>query len=346
MMKDNSMAKKRRVLVTGGGGFLGGAIVRLLVARGEQVRSLSRGHYPELARLGVEHISGDIADRETVQHACRDVEAVFHTAAKPGVWGPYAAYYQANVQGTLNVIEACKAAGVARLVYTSSPSVIFDGSDMQGVDESAPYPAYFEAHYPATKALAEQAVLSAARKGLPAIVLRPHLIWGPGDNHLVPRIIARAARLRRIGSGHNKVDTIYIDNAAWAHVLAEARLRQDVRLSGRVYFISQDDPVPLWDMVDHILTAAGLPPVRKKISPALAAAIGAACESIYGLFRVSSEPPMTRFVAREMATAHWFNIDAAKRDLGYSPTISTSEGLQRLSEWLNRPTPAHSGNKS
>lgn len=327
---------RRTVLVTGGGGFLGGAIVRMLVARGERVRTLSRGEHPDLTDLGVYHIRGDIADACTVAHACRGVDAVFHTAAKPGVWGSYADYYRVNVQGTLNVIDACRTNGPARLIHTSSPSVVFDGTDMEGVDESAPYPTRFEAHYPHTKALAEQAVLKAARDILPAIVLRPHLIWGPGDNHLVPRILARAAKLRRVGAGSNLVDTIYIDNAASAHLLAEECLRRKPVLSGRVYFISQDNPIPLWQMVDRILSAGHLPPLKKSISPKTAWLAGAMCEVVFALLRLKSEPPMTRFVANELATTHWFNIAAAKRDLGYRPLVSTEEGLKRLADWLTR----------
>ncbi|WP_152971961.1 NAD-dependent epimerase/dehydratase family protein [Desulfatitalea tepidiphila] len=328
------MESNKTVLVTGGGGFLGNAIVRMLVDRGDRVCSFSRQRYPELDRLGVFQHTGDLGDADAVRRACRGVAAVFHVAAKPGVWGPYEAYYQANVQGTLNVIAACRAEGVRRLIYTSSPSAVFDGRDMEGVDESVPYPARYEAHYPRTKALAEQAVLDAARNGLPAIVLRPHLIWGPGDNHLAPRLLARAAKLRRVGTGDNKVDTIYVDNAARAHVLAERRLAESPELSGRIYFISQDDPIPLWEMVDHILAAGGLPPVRKKISPALARFAGTLCEALFHLFRIKSEPPMTRFVANELATAHWFDISAAKRDLGYRVEVSTEQGLRRLAEWL------------
>lgn len=330
------MTTQRTLLVTGGGGFLGGAIVRQLVGNGERVRSFSRSRYTELETLGVEQVQGDLADADTVKRACEGVEAVFHVAAKPGVWGPYETYYQANVTGTQNVIDACRQCGVRRLIHTSSPSVVFDGRDMEGVDESVPYPDHYEAHYPHTKALAEQAVLAAARQGLPAVALRPHLIWGPGDNHLAPRLLARAKRLRRVGDGTNKVDTIYIDNAAHAHVLAEARLSENPALSGRVYFISQDHPIPLWDMVDHILAAGGLPPVRKTISPTMATFAGTAFETIYKLLGIRTEPPMTRFVAGELATAHWFNIEAAKRDLGYTPLVSTEEGLRRLADWLAR----------
>jgi nucleoside-diphosphate-sugar epimerase len=324
----------RIVLVTGGGGFLGGAIIRSLVRNGETVRSFSRRRYPQLDALGVEQMQGDLCDPEAVAQACRGVEAVFHTAAKAGVWGSYQAYYRPNVLGTRNLIRACGDGGVQRLIHTSSPSVVFHGRDMEGVDESSPYPAVFHAHYPRTKAMAEQMVLGAAAQGLPAIVLRPHLIWGPGDTHLAPRIIARARRLRQIGDGTNKVDTIYIDNAAHAHLLAEKCLQADPLLSGRIYFISQDQPIALWEMINHILAAGGLPPVTRTISPTLAFGVGALCEGLYKIFRIRREPPMTRFVARELATSHWFNIRAAKSDLGYAPLVSTAEGLQHLARWI------------
>jgi nucleoside-diphosphate-sugar epimerase len=329
---------KKIKLVTGGGGFLGGAIVRLLIAQGEKVRSFSRKPYSELEALGVQQVRGDLYDGDAVASACQDVDTVFHVAAKPGVWGPYDAFYRPNVVGTENIIAACLSCGVRRLIHTSSPSVVFDGTDMAGIDESAPYPACFHAPYPQTKAIAEKRVLEAADKGLPALALRPHLIWGPGDNHLVPRIIARADRLRQIGDGANLVDTIYVDNAAWAHILAEKALRSNPALSGRVYFISQDEPIALWEMINLILAAGGKPPVRRSISPRVAFRIGGCLEFIYKLLGLKSEPPMTRFVARELATTHWFNIQAAKTDLGYHPIVSTQEGLKRLAKWLkNHP---------
>ena len=324
----------QNVLVTGGGGFLGGAIVRRLVERGEHVRSFSRGFYNELESLGVEQIRGDIEDKDAVERACKGVDLVFHVAAKAGVWGDYSEYFKTNVTGTKNVIAACIKHKVSRLVYTSSPSVIFNGTDMEGVDESVPYPEKFHAHYPKTKAIAEQYVIKAARDGLMTIVLRPHLIWGPRDSHLVPRIIARAKRLVRVGDGKNLVDTIYIDNAADAHILAADRLEENHKLSGNVYFISQGEPVPLWDMVNDILKAAGLAPVKWSISRRTAWVTGAILEACYKLFKLSGEPHITRFVADELATAHWFDISAAKRDLGYVPKVSTKQGIRRLEKWL------------
>ena len=323
------------IIVTGGGGFLGQAIVRRLVADGHHVRSFSRQRYPSLEKIGVEQIQGDLADAEAVHHAADNATILFHTAAKAGVWGDESDYVAANVTGTANVIDACRRHGVRCLVYTSSPSVVFDGTDMAGVDESVPYPSAFHASYPKTKAAAERMVRETADDTLKTVILRPHLIWGPGDTHLTPRILARAAKLRRVGDGTNRVDTIYIDNAADAHILAaEALMSRPEEVSGKVYFISQDDPVPLWDMVDAILAAGALPPVRGAVSPGVARRIGAVLETVYKLFRLPGEPRMTRFVAEELATSHWFDISAAKKDLGYIPEVSTKEGLDRLARWL------------
>ena len=324
------------VLVTGGGGFLGSAIVRMLTAQGARVSSFSRRTYATLGTLGVKQIRGDIRDSDAVSAAIEGVDLVFHTAAKAGGWGKYKDYFDINVTGTENVIAACKHHHVSRLIYTSSPSVVFDKKDKAGIDESAPYATHFQTHYPATKAKAEQAVRKAGREGLPTIALRPHLIWGPGDNHLVPRILKRAERLKRVGDGSNLVDTTYIDNAARAHILAARKLKENPALSGNIYFVSQGTPVPLWEMVDHILAAAGKEPVKGSVSPRIAWVAGAVLEGIYKLFQITSEPFMTRFGATELATSHWFDISAVKRDLGYEAAVSIPEGLERLADWLKK----------
>lgn len=323
-------------LVTGGGGFLGGAIVRLLVERSAQVRSLSRSRYPELDALGVVQYLGDLADASAVRKAVADCDVVFHVAAKAGVWGRYDEYYRANVVGTENVLAACRAAGVSRLVYTSSPSVVFDGRDMEGANESVPYPRHFEAYYPKTKAIAERAVLEANGPKLTTVALRPHLIWGPRDNHLVPRILerGRAGKLRRIGKENKLIDTIYIDNAAAAHLLAADRLAPGAALAGKAYFLAQGEPLPLWDIVNRILAAGGVVPVTRSIPEPVAYLAGWCCEVLYGVMRWHDEPPMTRFVARELSTAHWFDLSAARRDLGYEPRVSLDEGMRRLEAWL------------
>lgn len=324
-------------LVTGGGGFLGGAIVRVLRARGDSVRSISRGDYPALRALGVETIQADLADRGAVARAAQGCDVVFHVAAKAGIWGARRDFERANVEGTQSVLDACRASGVRRLVFTSSPSVVFNGRDMEGVDESVPYPEHYEADYPATKARAERIVLGANDRSLATVALRPHLIWGPGDPHLIPRILAkgRAGRLRRIGTRNPLVDSIYIDNAADAHVRAADRLLPGSVLAGRAYFLSQGEPWPVWDLINAILQAGRVPPITRTVPKSVAVAAGGFLETAYRLLRVLGEPPMTRFVAQELSTAHWFDISAARRDLDYTPRVSMAEGLRRLASALN-----------
>jgi nucleoside-diphosphate-sugar epimerase len=262
---------------------------------------------------------------------------VFHLAAKAGIWGPYEDYHQTNFIGTKNVIAACREQGVSRLIYTSSPSVIFDGRDMEGVDESVPYPSRFAAHYPRTKAAAEQLVRAANDDRLATVSLRPHLIWGPGDNHLLPRLIARAraGQLRRIGDTKKLVDTLYIDNAAEAHLLAAEKLKPGAVIAGRVYFISQGEPVNIWEMINWLLEAAGAPAVQRTIPRGVALALAWGFENVHALLRRSGEPRLTRFVVHELCTSHWFDLSAARRDLGFRPTVSIAEGLHRLREHLS-----------
>lgn len=323
-----------KALVTGGGGFLGKAIVKKLLERGDAVRSFARGDYPELRTLGAETARGDLANEAHVLRAAEGCDVVFHVAALPGVWGRYDDFYRANTLGTLNVLSACKQNGSRRLVYTSTPSVVFTGKDMEGADESAPYATHFETHYPKTKMIAERAVLEANEAALATVALRPHLIWGPGDNHLIPRMIARAKRLRIIGDGKNKVDTVYVDNAADAHLLAADRLEPGSAIAGKAYFISDGEPRSPWEVINRILAAAGLPPVTRRIPASAAVAVGAVLEAVYSLFQLPGEPPMTRFVARELSTSHWFDISAARRDLGYEPKVSFDEGMRRVEVWL------------
>lgn len=326
----------RPVLVTGGGGFLGSAIVALLRERGLPVRSISRRRYERLDDWGVDQVQGDIAEAGAVSSAVEGCQAVFHVAAKAGIWGPEEEYRRINVDGTKNVISACRAHGVRKLIHTSSPSVVFHGEDLEGIDESAPYADRYEAAYPETKAIAEKLAIQANDDALAVVVLRPHLIWGPGDNNILPRIYARAraGRLFRIGRENPLIDLTYIDNAAEAHLLAADRLDIGSPIAGKVYFIAQGEPVPLWDMVDRFLDIAGLPPVRKTVPRSLAIGLGWFLEACFRALRLPGEPRMTRFLARELSTAHWYDLTAARRDLGYAPRVSIEEGLGRLAASL------------
>lgn len=324
-------------LVTGAGGFLGLYIVEQLVARGDRVRAYCRGQYPELARLGVECFQGDVRDRDAVVAACQDIQVVYHSAGVAGIWGSWQHYYGINTQGTEHVLEGCRQQGVARLVYTSSPSVTFDGVDQNGVDESAPYPARWLCHYQHTKALAEQQVLAAHGLGdLATCALRPHLIWGPRDRHLIPRLLdrARSGKLRRVGDGTNLVDMIYVENAAAAHLQAADALAVESRVGGRAYFISQGEAVNCWQWIDELLKLAGLKPLSRSISAQSAWRVGAALEMAYRVLRLPGEPRMTRFLAAQLSRSHYFDISAARRDFGYAPQVSTAEGMRRLTETL------------
>ncbi len=328
-------------LVTGGGGFLGLAIVKQLIAQGHTVRTCQRSRYATLAALHVEQVQADLSDAAAVTAAAKNIDLVFHVAAKPGVWGSYAEFHAPNVIGTQNVLAACRTNNIPRLIFTSSPSVVFSGSDENGIGEDVPYPKRYLAHYPKTKAIAEKLVLGANSLSLATIALRPHLIWGPGDPHLVPRILARAriGHLKLIGKGQNLVDSTYIDNAAHAHLLAATHLAPAASCAGKAYFISNGEPLPMADLICKILAAAGISTVLPSVSPRLAYAAGTVMEITHKLLRLKREPLLTRFVARQLSTAHWFDLSAARRDLKYEPLISIDEGMRRLAQSLRESSP-------
>jgi nucleoside-diphosphate-sugar epimerase len=322
-----------RSLVTGAGGFLGLYIVEQLLARGDSVRTIARQRYASLESLGVETLRGDLGDASVAAAACAGMDIVFHAAGVAGIWGPWDHYYRSNTVATRNVVEGCLRHSVPRLVYTSSPSVTFDGSDQNGVDESVPYSRSWLCHYPHSKALAEQYVLSANGKGgLLTCSLRPHLIWGPRDQHLIPRLLERArlGKLRRVGDGQNLMDVVYVENVAEAHLQAAERLVPGSPVGGSAYFISQGEPVRCWQWIDDLLELHGLSPVRKSISFRAAWALGATLESAYRVAKIHSEPRMTRFLAAQLARNHYFNIERARRDFGYAPRVSMAEGMRRL----------------
>jgi nucleoside-diphosphate-sugar epimerase len=374
--------------VTGGTGFLGRHLVDRLLAPDRAVTILARRPAPDLTARGVRVITADLADDEAVRSACRGIGTVFHVAARVGVWGRYRDFHRANVLGTRAVLEGCRAHGVQRLVFTSTASVVYNGRDLAGADESLPLTSRCPAAYPLTKAVAEREVLAASSPGLRTIALRPHLVWGAGDPHLVPRVIARAraGRLRIVGTGRNRVDLVHIHNVVDAHLLAELALGKSQNpnpespdpgsiapsgtsalrnvigykppgtqpgglchliddkaslpqpAAGRAYFITNGEPVVLWDWINDLLRALDIPPVTKRVSAGTATVAGWLCEALWQLLPPSGEPPMTRFVAKELALDHWFDISAARRDLGYAPLISMAEGTAELIASL-RPKP-------
>jgi len=321
-----------KVLVTGGNGFLGQALVRELLARGHAATSASRRPSAELDRLGVRTRACDLRNCEQVEHALEDQDAVLHAAALTGIHGQRADLWRTNVEGTAHVLAACRKNKIARLVYTSSPSVCFDGRDQRQADESLPYAKRFLAPYPESKALAERAVLAANAPELATCALRPHLILGPGDPHLLPRLVERArrGRLPILGGARNEISFTWVENAAVAHVDALERLAPDAACAGRAYFIAQEEPVSLWSWLADLFTRGGVPPPSGRVPLALAYAGGAFAELAWKLLRRAGEPPMTRFLALQLGTSHSYDIRAAKRDLGYRERVTTAEATERL----------------
>ncbi len=325
-----------KVLVTGGGGTVGKSIIRGLINRNYTITSLARRAYPELEKLGVEQLEVDIRDYEKVKPALVDKDAVFHVAAKVGLWGKYDEFHSTNVIGTENIIKACTVNQIKYLVYTSSASVVFDGKNIVNGNESLPYPSIPISNYTETKALAEQLVLKANCSSLKTLSLRPHLVWGPGDNHIVPGILrrAKAGTLRQIGANEYYIDTTYIDNLCDAHLCALDALSNSIAADGQAYFISNDEPIKIWDFINSILKAHGMSPINKKLSVRSALAISWCLENYHKIFLPNKEPALTHFAVNEVITSHWFDIYKAKKTLSYHPKVSIEQGLKNLSQYI------------
>jgi 2-alkyl-3-oxoalkanoate reductase len=322
-----------RALVTGGAGFVGRYVVERLLERGDRVRVLGRRRAPALESLGVEAIAGDVADPAAVERACRDVDEVHHVAACVELWHDQTELARTNVEGTRNIVRSCRQSGVRRLIFTSSASVVFNQGDQEGIDESVPHPRRYLNRYAETKARAEDLVLEASgRGGLQSVSLRPHLVWGPRDTHFIPNLLAsaRSGRLLQVGDGRNRIDITYVENLADAHMLASDRLAAGSAAAGRAFFISQGEPVNAWRFVRDLLSRLGLAAPTRAISYPRAWLLGAGCELAWALLRRKSPPPMTRFLAAQLAKSHYYDLSAARQVLGYSPRVSTPEGLERL----------------
>ena len=326
-----------KILVTGGGGFLGRYIVEALIVKRHSVSSFGRSPQDELQAMGVTVIQGDLQYGEAVRLACVGMDAVFHVAAKGGIWGSRDSYFNINVIGTRNVLEACRTNGVQYLVHTSTPSVVFNGKSFLGADESLPYGKNWLCHYAETKAIAEKEVLEAQSESLKVCALRPHLIFGPRDSHLLPRVMdaVLAKRLKIIGTGDNRVDVTYVEDAALAHINALHALIEG-KACGNAYFISQGEPVILWSWLNQILIKLGIDPLTKRVPLKFAFFIATILEAVWKLFAIKGDPPMTRFAAVELAKDHYFNISRAKQDLGYSPQYTMDQAIEKTVDDLKR----------
>lgn len=334
--KETFPASLKIALVTGGGGFVGKAVVKRLLRLGIETRVLGRHLYPEIEQLGGKCYVGNICDERLMERASDGVDVVFHVAALAGIWGKWRDYYTTNVLGTEVVVKSCKKNKVPHLIYTSTPSVVFNCQDIMGGEEDLPYPTKFLCHYARSKVMAEKIVLGATTSSFLSCAIRPHLIWGPGDPHLLPRLIESGKKkvLKRVGDGANLVDISYIDNVAQAHILAAKNLAEEGSAAGKAYFISQGEPVNLWNWINELFTAMHIDEVNASVSFSAAYNLGMFLEIIYKMARLSKEPKMTRFLAEQLAKSHYFSIENARQDLGYEPGTSTAEGMAKTIEWL------------
>ena len=326
-----------KILVTGGGGFLGRYIVDELIKFGNEVSILGRRPHLDLSENGIKCLGADITDKLKLNRAFRGFDAVIHSAAKAGIWGKYEDYYNINYIGTKNVIEACKFNKIKYLVYTSTPSVVFNIKSHKGGNETLQYGKRWLCAYAETKAIAEKYLLASHGDDLKVCALRPHLIFGPGDPHLLPRVVdaVRKKRLKIIGDGRNLVDVTYVKDAAYAH-----RIALDLLINGKIggssYFISQGSPVYLWDWLNEILTKLNMPIIKSRIPLWSAYSLAFVLETIWGILKLNNEPPMTRFAAIELSKDHFFDITKAKKELNFYPQYNMKDALDETLMDLRR----------
>lgn len=308
--------------------MLGGAVARALHERGDEVTVLQR----RSSGLPCREVLVDVTSPDAVRHAVRGQDAVVHLAAKVDVTGPWRDYERVNVAGTRHVVDGCRAAGVAQLVYVSSPAVDHAGLSLVGAPAGSAEPRTARGHYARSKALAERLALAADGSALAVVAVRPHLVWGPGDTQLVGRIVARAraGRLALVGSGAALIDTTYVGNAADAIVAALDRAEV---ARGRALVVSNGEPRPVAEVVARVCRAAGVPAPRRHVPLRVARAGGAVVEAAWALARPAGDPPMTRFLAEQLTTAHWFDQRRTRAALDWTPAVSLEEGFTRLAAW-------------
>ncbi len=317
-----------RVLVTGASGFLGRATAAAVRDAGHDVRTFQRR---PSGVDGVEDALGTMTDATAVARAVDGVEAVVHLAAKVSLAGDPADFAHVNVAGTSALVDAARAAGVGRFVFVSSPSVAHTGSSLAGAAADPAEPTAARGHYARTKAAAELLALAADAPGFAVVAVRPHLVWGPGDTQLVGRIVdrARTGRLPLLDSGAALIDTLYVDNAASAMVAALEHATDDA-VHGNAYVVTNGEPRPVGELLAGICTASGVPAPRLHVPAALARAAGSVVEAVWRVRPGADEPPMTRFLAEQLSTAHWFDQRRTRAELHWTPTVSIDEGLRRL----------------
>ncbi len=326
-----------KVLVTGAGSLLMGQVASTLVARGDEVVCLQRRPLQLDGVPASSMVQGDVRDVAAVLAAARGCDAIVHGAARVGVLGTWDDFRSVNVDGSSNVLHAVQALGIDRLVQVSSPSVAHSGESLVGLGATPAVVGRSGAFYAESKAIAERAVLSAATADLGVVAIRPHLVWGPGDTQLVGRIVerARAGRLALVGSGNALIDSTYVDNAVSALVAALDAVHPGAACAGQAYVIANGEPRTVRELMEGICRAAGVPFRPRRVPMPVAKGVGAVVEAVWPHVR-DDEPPITRFVAEQLGTAHWFDPRPAQRDLGWTPHVTLDEGFALLQAWFSR----------
>lgn len=320
-----------KVAVTGAGSLLMSSIANALIQRGDEAVCIQRR---PVENLDCQQELVDIRDADALRRATAGCDAVIHGAARVGIMGSSEDFRSVNVDGTNNVITAAQHNNISRMVFVSTPSVSHTGTSLVGALADPAVIGRSHSHYAETKARAEQLVLAANCSSLSTVALRPHLVWGPGDTQLVGRIIERASqgKLVMVGSGNALVDSTYIDNAADAHIAALDALHLSAPCAGKAYVIANGEPRTVNELMRGMCDAAGIAFAPKHVPLAIATRLGTAIERVWPLIR-KSEPPLTRFVAEQLGTAHWFDPRPAQMDLAWSPSVTIDEGFQRLRNW-------------
>jgi nucleoside-diphosphate-sugar epimerase len=320
------------VFMTGGSGFLGHHMAKALKGLGHEVTNYGRRICPKLENLGIVQVQGDLSslkDHQKLDQALKGQDICFHIASKVAMWGHWQDFHNINVVGTQNLVKACKRQHVSRFIYTSTPSVVFQSSSIHG-DESLPYAKNSYSLYAKSKIQAESFVLSQKSNDFHVTSLRPHMIFGPGDQNIIPGLLKAAdqKRLKIIGSGDNLVDVTYVTNVVDAHLCAFSKIVEAPHtISGEAFFIGQG-PVKLWDFINDVLVLYDKRPIKKKVPFSVAFSVGALFELFYKILGIfNHDPQMTRFVALQLSKDHYYNHDKAKRLLGWQPKVTLQQAL-------------------
>ena len=321
--------------MTGTGSLLLGGVASELLRRGDEVVCLQRRPAAFMGHQNAHEVLADICDADAVALAAKGCDAIIHGAARVGVVGSQKEFYDTNVHGTENILRAAEQQSISRLVFVSTPSVAHTGASLVGAPAGQAEIGRSRSYYAESKAIAERTVLNARNSQLAVVAIRPHLVWGPGDTQLVGRIVERAksGRLAVVGTGNALVDSTYIDNAISAHIAALDALHIGSACDGKAYVVSNGEPRTVNELMRSMCESAGVPFEPRHLSLTLGIRLGALVERLWPLMQ-SSEPPITRFIAEQLGTAHWFDQRVVHNDLKWAPSVTLDEGFKQLTQWF------------